>query len=213
MAVRWGPQARTRRRAIDDLEPWEPLPLDELVELMRRIDTRWWIAGGHALELHLGRWWRAHDDIDVGVCRSEVPRLRDVFAGWEIFVASRGELRAWHGEPIAAARHENNLWVRHPGGPWRVDVTVGEDADGEWVYRRDPTFRLPWDRAVLRSLNDVPYLAPALQLLFKSKAVRPKDQLDAEAVIPHLDAGSLAVLDARLPRSHRWRTLVRNRRS
>jgi lincosamide nucleotidyltransferase A/C/D/E len=64
---------------------------------------------------------------------------------------------------------------------------------------------------VLHSPDGVPYLAPALQLLFKSKDVRPKDQLDAEEVIPVLDPGALALLDVRLPGDHEWRTLVDSR--
>lgn len=193
---------------MDDLGPWDPLLLGELVALMDGFDARWWIAGGHALELHLGRSWRRHDDIDAGVCRSDVPRLHDLLAGWEVFVASAGRLIEWRGRPVEASRNENNLWVRRPGGPWRFDITVGGGDDHEWVYRRDPAFRLPWDRAVLCSSDGVPYLAPGLQLLFKSENVRAKDRRDAEVVIPELDPWSLDLLDARLPRDHPWRRLV-----
>jgi hypothetical protein len=178
---------------------------------MRSLDARWWIAGGHALELHLGQSWRQHDDIDAGMCRCDIPRLDALLGGWEVFVAAAGRLSRWSGGTVAAERHENNLWVRRFGGPWRVDVTVGEGDEQAWVYRRDPTFRLPWSEAVLHSRSGVPYLAPALQLLFKSKTVRPKDQLDAETVIPYLDPWSLDLLDARLPVDHEWRTLVPNR--
>ncbi len=54
----------------------------------------------------------------------------------------------------------------------------------------------------------VPYLAPELQLLFKSKDVRPKDQADADQVVPHLSGGGLALLKAQLRPDHPWRGLV-----
>lgn len=37
--------------------------------------------------------------------------------------------------------------------------------------------------AVLRSAAGIPYLAPELQLLYKSKGLRPKDDVDAAEVI------------------------------
>ena len=106
---------------------------------------------------------------------------------------------------------ENNLWCRDPGGPWRLDVTLGE-GDDRWVYRRDRSLVLPWSRVVLRTAGGVPYLAPAVQLLFKSTDVRPKDQVDAEIVIPELDPASIALLDVRLPRDHPWSTLIAQHR-
>ena len=32
-----------------------------------------------------------------------------------------------------------------------MDVTIGEGDDEAWAYRRDPSFRLPWKDAVLRT--------------------------------------------------------------
>jgi lincosamide nucleotidyltransferase A/C/D/E len=54
----------------------------------------------------------------------------------------------------------------------------------------------------------VPYLAPDLQLLFKSKDLRPKDGVDAAEVIPSLGGGGLALLRAQLPPDHPWNPLV-----
>ena len=46
-----------------------------------------------------------------------------------------------------------------------LDVTIGEGSDENWICRRDPSVVVPWDLAVLRSSEGVPYLAPELQLL------------------------------------------------
>lgn len=192
-----------------ELGPWEPISLSELAALFAGAPLRWWIAGGHALELHCGRSWRDHGDIDVGISRADAGGLLAVLDGWQIAVAADGELRLWDGAPLVAARHENNLWCRsQPDGPWELDVTVGEGDEDEWIYRRNPGIRLPWDQAVLRSPDGVPYLAPEVQLLFKSKALRPKDQVDARAVIPDLTAYLRARLGAWLDDRHPWQELL-----
>jgi hypothetical protein len=77
----------------------------------------------------------------------------------------------------------------------------------QWIYRRDPLIRRPWSLALLRR-GRLRYLAPELQLLFKSKHVRPKDQIDAEVVIPELEPDRLAFLRAALPDDHRWQRLL-----
>ncbi len=48
---------------------------------------------------------------------------------------------------------------------------------------------------MLVTTDGVPYLAPELQMLFKSTAIRPKDDLDAAPVIPRLDPGRRACVD------------------
>ena len=187
---------------------WEPMALDDVVGLMDRFPARWWVSGGLALELHVGRSWPSHEDTDVGICRQDVHHLRATLQGWEVVVASQGGLTRWDGEELSADAARNDLWCRRAGGPWRLDVTLGDGDDRRWVFRRDPSLVLPWRRVVWRTAVGVPYLSPAIQLLFKSKGIRTKDQIDAEVVIPALDPGSIALLDVRLPRDHPWATLV-----
>jgi hypothetical protein len=185
------------------------LDLEATVDLFRDAPCRWWIGGGRALELHLGRSWREHDDIDVGVVRRELAGARSVLAGWDLHVAAAGQLTRWAGQPLDAARHQNNLWCRRRGrGPWALDVTIAEGDDADWVYRRDPRLRVPWDAAVLRTADGVPYLAPELQLLFKARDRRPKDDVDASEVLPGLDAARRARLGELLPDGHPWQRII-----
>ena len=50
----------------------------------------------------------------------------------------------------------------------------------------------------------VPYLAPELQLLFKAKNHRLKDDLDAATVIPELTINQRTWLTQHLPTGHAW---------
>ena len=77
------------------------------------------------------------------------------------------------------------MWCRKaPDQPWCLDITISEGDQKCWIYRRDPTLRVPLENAVLRSERGIPYLAPELQLLFKSKNNRTHDDRDATEVIP-----------------------------
>jgi hypothetical protein len=195
-----------------DLGPWEPLALDDVVGLFSGAAFRWWVAGGHALEVHCGRSWRDHGDVDVGISRDDAVALAVVLDGWQVAVAAGGVLRIWDGEPLAADHDENNLWCRRrPDGPWELDVIVGEGSGDRWVYRRDPAITLPWADALLVSPTGIPYLAPDAQLLFKSEGQRPKDHVDAREVIPSLDPARLHRLAAWLDRNHPWQELLAGR--
>jgi hypothetical protein len=161
-----------------------------------------------ALELFTGCSWRRHDDIDIGICRIDAPAVYSWLTDLDPYVAAGGRLRRWEGEPLLAGRMENNIWVRRPAaGPFLFDIAVGDGDDSGWVYRRDARIRRPWTQTLLKTLCDVPYLAPELQLLFKSKGRRPKDDRDAEMVIPLMSNDRQTWLREWLPPDHSWRGL------
>jgi hypothetical protein len=43
-----------------ELGPWAPLEVGTTVEVLDGVPFLWWLGGGRALELHLGRSWRGH---------------------------------------------------------------------------------------------------------------------------------------------------------
>ena len=179
--------------------------------LFAEAPLRWWISGGHALELHIGESWRSHEDLDVGVCRPQAAEAYRWLRGWDLHVAAAGRLTPWDGRPLDASRSENNIWARESAdSPWRFDLTVGSGTPLKWVYRRNQSVTRRWDRAVLQSSSDVPYVAPELQLLFKAKHPRPKDHVDAERVIPTLDGEARGFLAKHLSVEHRWRRWLKD---
>lgn len=195
--------------AVTTEHMWEPLAIAEVKSIFRDAPFRWWISGGMALELFAGASWRSHDDIDVGVCRVDARRVYPWLGEWELYVAAGGSLRPWTGEALDAVRHENNVWIRRKqDGPWVLDIAIGGGTSGEWAYRRDPAVTVAWEDAVLHTGDGLPYLAPELQLLFKSTSVRPKDREDAEQMVPILDARRREFLSRHLPPDHPWRELV-----
>lgn len=61
---------------------------------------------------------------------------------------------------------------------------------------------------MLTAEDGMPYLAPDVQLLFKSKTIRPKDQVDAAHVIPRLEPERRLWLANHLPSEHEWQTII-----
>lgn len=191
------------------LDDWDLPTLREVEDVFMDATFRWWISGGHALELHTGRSWRSHGDLDVGVLRSEANEVFSWLANWDLWVAARSKLRVWRGEALEIHLDENNVWARENSeSPWRFDLNISSGDEAEWTYRRDRRTRRAWHAAVLRTPDGLPYLAPELQLLFKSQNPRPKDDLDATQVIPLLDADQSAFLADHLDDDHPWKHQV-----
>jgi hypothetical protein len=193
----------------DRLGRWAPLSVAAVREVFRLAAFRWFVAGGHALELALGRSWREHEDLDVGVCRKDLALLRRYLSDWDLQIAVRGATSPWNGQPLSEHRDENNIWARRGAEqPWAFDIVVSGGDEDQWWSRRDSTIRLPWTEAV-EFADGTPYLAPHAQLLLKSKAVRPKDDLDAQVVIPALSRPQSSWLAAHLPPEHPWQRILR----
>lgn len=197
--------------AATQFGPWTPLAVSDVVSLFDGAPFRWWVTGGVALELFAGRRWRNHDDLDVGVSRCDGSAVFAWLRAFDIHVAANGSLRPWGGEALHETGFENNLWVRRSEAePWVLDVTIGAGDVDRWIYRRDPAISRRWSEAVLTTADGVPFLAPELQLLFKSKSRRPKDDLDAETVIADLDGTRRGWLREHLDATHGWQHLLRS---
>ena len=76
----------------------------------------------------------------------------------------------------------HQVWMRRDArSPWRLELLIDRASTAEeWVFKRDHSVRVPWDRA-LYQLGRVTYLRPELALLFKAGQDREKDREDLAA--------------------------------
>jgi hypothetical protein len=78
----------------------------------------------------------------------------------------------------------------------------------DWVSRRHAGLRVPVRNLYRRTTGrhgepaDVPHLVPEIQLLYKAKSHRPKDDADFEAALPFLGLRRRAWLRAALSAHH-----------
>ena len=166
----------------------------------------WWIAGGWAIDLFLDRETRPHEDLDVGVLRRDVGEVLSSIPDWEAFEAKDGALtRLAHTTPRSEV---NSLWCRRLGTQaWKLELMLDESEGDFWVYRRDPRVRRNLQSLVYHSSKGIPYLAPEVQLLYKAKHARPRDELDFKSVVPHLSGEARSWLHQSLVRTlplHSW---------
>ncbi len=162
----------------------------------------WWIAGGWALDLFLGRQFREHGDLDVGVLRRDSLQLLAALSNWEIFEAHDGALSQLdHG--VGPGEDVNCLWCRAPGSTlWSVEVLLDAGDTKFWVFRRQPQIRRPLNEIIRRTSRGLPYLAPEVQLLYKARAPRRQDHDDFANVAPRLDISARKWLREALQTTH-----------
>jgi len=192
-----------------DLGAWAPWTPDEVFSRMSAPShpVLWWISGGHAIDLFVGRPTRPHRDIDVSILRASATRLRPRFPGWDLRIAHAGSLLPWSGlDPIPAPY--NGLWCRRTSGqPWRLQVMLEDGTAERWICRRHPDLAVPMDQAILKNRDEVPYMAPQIQLFMKAKGTRPKEDDDFNVARPLLsrvqDAWLARALQAYYP-THPW---------
>lgn len=192
--------------------PWRTMHPREAAALLRGLRSRWWIAGGWALDLFIGRQSRPHRDLDIGILRGAAPDAIAALPELEFFEASDGTLQ---GPLTGAPRGDvNSLWGRsRAGGEWVLELMLDEcDAD-QWVFRRARAIRRSFERAVRRDPERIPYLAPEIQLLYKAGRMREQDRADFAHVAPHLEgeprAWLLAALSMLEP-THPWLARLRS---
>jgi hypothetical protein len=152
-------------------------------------EAPWWIAGGYAIELAVGRAVRNHRDVDVLVLRPDQLKVQEALFGWDLFAADPpGTLRPWrNGEILPTDVHD--VWCRsNPESPWRIQVMLDDATDSEWVFRRNPAIHRPIAELGTISDDGIPYVAPEVQLLYKAQQPRAKDEADFTAVLPVLVA-------------------------
>jgi hypothetical protein len=194
-----------------DAHNWDPLGADALAEVFRDIPVQWWIAGGCALDLFLGTSTRPHQDIDVLILRRDQLTVQEHLRDWELFKTQQPTpscLAPWpQGEFLEPPI--NSIWVRRPRtAPWSFEIMLLEAEGDQWIYRRLPSIRGKISDIGLRTSDGVPYLAPEIQLLYKSGTGRQKDIGDLANVLPKLPweraQWLLECLRVQYPIGHAW---------
>lgn len=81
-----------------DADNWRQTSIDEVVSIFSGAGVSWWIAGGWALDLFLGRITRDHKDIDVQILRRDQLAIQRHLADWKLFKTNQPGLEPWPQE-------------------------------------------------------------------------------------------------------------------
>ena len=162
---------------------------------------RWWISGGWALDLVAGRQTRSHIDLDIGVFRDDGPHLFDALGRFELHTAGGGRLQEMTG-PDDLPLDSNSIWVRRPGAEqWLFELILNDRDEDDWVYRREPRIRMNQEHLTV-AVDGLPCVKPEIQLLFKAKHLRDRDEADFAVHAPRLHPTASAWLADALRLAH-----------
>jgi len=185
--------------------PFEPVAA--VAALMEGYPHPWFVAGSWATDLALGRETRLHGTVEIVVFRDEHAALREWLVGWKL-IANLGFVKEkWEpGETLSPAA-TSVTGQRPDGDPSSVIIRIENAGHGLWfgpgnrISHPIPTFGQT-------SADGVPYLSPAISLLFRAPDPAPLDHQDfrlAVITMAAMDRQWLArALSTAFP-DHPWR--------
>ena len=162
-------------------------PPAKVALLMREFKPHWFIAGGWAIDLFLGKQTREHVDIEIAIFRRDQIALQNFLRDWNLQKAENGALADWKQDeylklPVHAIHCFNDK-----AEPSFLEVLLNEKENGVWQYRRNRQITKPLSELYLTTESGIRFLRPEIVLLYKSKNVRAKDELDFQAAAKHLE--------------------------
>jgi aminoglycoside-2''-adenylyltransferase len=167
--------------------PWKPLSVREVAAVFKSAPFFWCIAGGYAIEFFVGKAVRPHNDIDIFVLRRDAQSVRDFLSTWDCWMADPpGRLRVWPVEETLPS-HAHDVWCRKDSSDaWRFQLMFDESTGEAWQSRRDPNIMRPISEIAVTGDSGTRFLSPEIQLFYKAKGQRPKDETDFAAALPKL---------------------------
>ena len=189
------------------MQPDDFAPVLRVARVMAGYHGPWWLTGGWAIDLFAGRLTRPHADLEIGILRQDQQHLRVHLEGWELCQAvktrsGKGSWQPWpEGKWLDQPIHQ--IRARRPEAELPEFEAFLNQGDGEeWESRRHEGLTRPLAEVCLPSPLGVPVLAPEIQLLYKAKYHRQKDDQDFAALLPLLSSTQRAWLRSVLEEYH-----------
>jgi hypothetical protein len=172
--------------------------LDRVAGLLRKMTIPWFVCGGWAIDLFVGHQTREHSDLEIGIFREDQSAVRRHFLSWhpgKVVEGPSGPLIVpWYdGEFLMLPIHQVKLYL-DGFSPREFEFFLNDTDGDQWFFRRKPEITMPKDRLIRVSAEGTPYVAPEVQLLYKSRMTREQDQHDFDVAFPLLIEGQRAWL-------------------
>ena len=166
------------------------LALKTILRELEGVGCEWHVGGGWAIDLFVGRVTRVHNDTDILVSRADQLVWQEAMSkrGWKWLTPWHGKMQPWL--PQRRLEHPHSQAHAHRDG-LLIDFLFGDTTEGIWRFRRDPAIVRTCERLYLLSDDGIPFLAPEVPLLHKSRpgkeGWREKDLEDFEKIRPLLE--------------------------
>jgi hypothetical protein len=170
---------------------------------MAHCPVPYWVAGGWAIDLFLGRITRPHHDVDIVILRRDQAAVRHHLRDWSLHWVEPhpgGRLHSWqHDEWLSHPIHE--IHGRHPDGA-TIELLLNEATGEVWHFRRDKRISRPLHLVARSSPQGISYLATEVVLLYKAQEFRDADAADFASVRDSLDTEQRSWLSAAIAIAH-----------
>lgn len=174
------------RMTPPDENAWEAWSPEQLASKLCLVKAHWYIVGGWAIDLWLGKQSREHEDLEFAVSPKNAHEVASHLSELTFFEVREGRFVFWDTKkPIGDNTWQ--LWGADMNAQrWRVDMMMERGTHKYWQYKRKPSIEHMRHKAIRTNVNGIRYLAPPNVLLFKAKHSRFKDDIDFETVFPNL---------------------------
>ncbi len=136
----------------------ESAELRQVVAFMAGFVRPWFVAGGWALDLYLGRKSREHEDVDVAIFRSDQLAMQDYLTGWHLQKVRERKLEEWRpGEWLALPIHEIHV-RREVGDPKKLEILLDQRDANIWRYRKNLQVTRPVEKMAMHTASAYPIL-------------------------------------------------------
>lgn len=180
-----------------------PIHPRDLLSLLGGAPFPWWITGGWALDLYLGRQTRPHFDTDVAIARRDQVTAQRYLRTWDFYSTERNKdgkivLRQWNPGEILGEEFPG-VWARESeDDPWRFEFHFHEIDDELWIFRYCGAIQHSLGSIGGLSSEGIPYFLPEIALLYKAARLRDVDEEDFQQALPHLTLEQRGQLSADL---------------
>lgn len=157
----------------------------QVTSFMAGFNKTWFIAGGWAIDLFIGKETREHKDLEIALFRKDQLNLKAYLEDWEFMKVIKGEFHTWENEFLDLPIHEIHATNKLNGD--KIEVLLNETEDNDWKFRRDLRIAYPLNSVWSYSETGIPYLNPEIALLYKARNAREKDQKDFMTIKDYLD--------------------------
>lgn len=149
---------------------------ESVKNLMKGFNKTWFIAGGWAIDLFIGKKTREHKDLEIALFRKDQLNLKSYLKEWGFKKVIKGALYEWENEFLELPIHE--LYATNKVNGDGIEVLLNETKGHNWAFRRDLRISYPLNSVWSYSETGIPYLNPEIVLLYKAKNSREKDHQD-----------------------------------
>ena len=133
----------------------------------------WYIAGGWAIDLYLGKVTRVHKDIDIMIFRHDQRELYEYLNDWILYKVIPGQHkreRWFRNEWLSLPIHEICVTSHSKEkNPINFEVLLNESDHRYWYFRRNQHVKRLLYKISKIGYQGIPYLSPEIILLYKAK--------------------------------------------